>query len=50
MYQTDPQADPQVDTKAPTDFWARLIAYIRSRRTDHWIMFAAGLIIGAIFG
>ena len=38
-------------TGQPTnDFWSRFSAYIRSRRTEHWVMFAAGLIIGAILG
>ena len=29
-------------------FWDFLIDYIRSRRTEHWIMFLAGAIVGAI--
>ena len=28
----------------------RLLAYLRSRTADHWIMFAAGLVLGLIVG
>jgi len=28
----------------------RALAYLRSRTADHWLMFAAGLILGAILG
>ncbi len=27
-----------------------LVAYIRSRTADHWIMFAAGLALGVLLG
>ncbi len=28
----------------------RLFAYLRSRTADHWIMFAAGLVLGVVLG
>ncbi len=28
----------------------RFFDFVRSRRTEHWVMFAAGLVIGAILG
>lgn len=28
----------------------RLRAYLRSRTADHWIMFAAGLVLGVVLG
>ncbi len=31
-----------------SDWAGRFGAFIRSRRTDHWIMFLAGLLIGGI--
>ena len=27
-----------------------LAAYVRSRKAEHWIMFAAGLVLGALLG
>lgn len=27
-----------------------LVAYLKSRKAEHWIMFAAGLVIGALLG
>ena len=30
--------------------WARLTDYVRTRRSDHWVMFLAGLVIGLILG
>ncbi len=29
---------------------SRFMAYVRTRRSDHWIMFLAGLVIGLILG
>lgn len=28
----------------------RAVAYLQSRTADHWLMFAAGLVIGLILG
>jgi hypothetical protein len=28
----------------------RALDYLRSRTTDHWLMFAAGLVIGLLIG
>ena len=33
-----------------TSPWNRFLAYVRSRRSEHWIMFAAGVLAGAILG
>ena len=30
--------------------WSRFMAFVRSRRSDHWVMFFAGLVIGMILG
>ena len=29
---------------------SRFMGYMRSRRSDHWIMFLAGLVLGLILG
>ncbi len=29
---------------------SRFMAYVRTRRSDHWIMFLAGLVIGLVLG
>ena len=29
---------------------SRFMDYVRSRRSDHWIMFLAGLVLGLILG
>lgn len=26
------------------------VAYLRSRRAEHWVMFAAGLVLGVLLG
>jgi hypothetical protein len=33
------------------DSWVeRALAFLRSRTADHWLMFAGGLLLGALFG
>ena len=35
----------------PLESWVeRTCAYLRSRTADHWLMFAGGLVLGAILG
>ncbi len=45
----EPRNHPQ-DGWQP-DLWVeRTRAYLRSRTLDHWLMFAGGLVIGALLG
>ena len=50
MHMDDTDLGP--DRSRPQGRWQRLInqleEYVRSRTADHWIMFMAGLVIGAL--
>ncbi len=45
-------ADFGPDRSRPQATWQRLLnqlgKYVRSRTTDHWIMFIAGVVLGAL--
>ncbi len=35
---------------APNSWFDRTSIYLRSRTADHWLMFAGGLLLGALLG
>ena len=41
----------EASQERPMDRWiARSCAYLRGRTADHWLMFAGGLLLGALLG
>lgn len=41
---------PRAERSGIERLGARIADYVRSRRTDHWIMFLAGLVMGLVVG